>query len=109
MLLAISEGHVQGRGLILIAVVLFLIVIYYILKVKNTFASIPRLQKPWVVLVGGVALLFLGVILIAVKDVLGITFGYLEDFDDGVIAVSAVFILVAMYMMHRAWTVRESE
>lgn len=109
LVLVTATRPFPGRLLILAAVVVFILVIVYILKIKNTFASIPRLEKPWIVLEGGVGLLFLGVLMIAIKDVMGISFGYFDELDDGIIAVSAVFILVAMVMMKRAWTVSARE
>ncbi len=109
LLTLILQRHIEGRILILVAVLLFLVAIYYVGKVKNTFSSIPRLEKPWTVLVVGVILFFVGVLLISVSDVLGINFGYFEDMNDAVLAVAGVFILVAMYMMKKAWTVNESE
>ena len=105
----LTTGPIHGRFIILGAVVLFILVIWYILKVKNTFAHIPRLAKPWIVLEGGVALLFLGVVLIAVKDVLNVSFGFFEEIDDSIIAASALFIFAAMVMMKKAWTVTEME
>lgn len=105
----VSERPVVGRFMIVGAVALFVVAIFYIFRIKNTFSSIPRLEKPWIVLEGGVALLFLGVLMIAFKDLLGITFVYFEELDDSLIAVSAFFILAAMIMMKRAWTVSEGE
>ncbi|MGA2971711.1 MAG: hypothetical protein ABSE39_03690 [Candidatus Bathyarchaeia archaeon] len=106
----LTTSPFHGHGLIILAaVVLFVLVIWYVLKVKNTFAHIPRLEKPWVVLEGGVVLLFLGIVLIALKDVMNVSFGYLEDIDDGIIAASALFIFAAMVMLKKAWTVNEIE
>ena len=108
--LPVLVAGLHGHGLIILgAVVLFVLVIWYVFKVKNTFAHIPRLEKPWIVLEGGVALLFLGIVLIAIKDVMGVSFGLFEDVDDTIIAASALFIFAAMVLMKRAWTVNEIE
>lgn len=109
IVLTTASRPFAGRFLILAAVVLFIAVIVYIFRIKNAFSSLPRLEKPWLVLEGGVALLFLGVVIIAMKDVMEISLGYLEDFDDGIIAFSAIVILASMIMMKRAWTVTERE
>jgi hypothetical protein len=107
--LGFQQGPLMGMLLIGAAEVLFVLAIIYVFMMRNTFASIPRLEKPWIVLEGGVTLLFLGVLLIFVRDAIGVSFSHLEEFGDGVIAVSAVFILIAMVLMKRAWTVREHE
>lgn len=107
---ALVGGHpLVGRFLIIGAVALFILALVYIFRIKNAFASIPRLERPWIVLEGGVALLFLGVFLIAVKDLLGLSIAYLDELVDALIAISALFILAAMFMMKRAWTVGEGE
>ncbi len=109
MVLAEFGRYLFGSISIAAAEILFILVIIYIFKMRNTFSSLPRLEKPWMVLEGGVALLFLGVLLIAVKDVMGVSMGHMEEFDDGIIAISAVFILASLMMMKRAWTVTERE
>jgi hypothetical protein len=101
-------------GMILIATaeLVFILAFVYIFKVRNTFASIPRLEKPWIVLEGGVALLFIGVLLNAIRDAMsigGIQPGFSGEFAEAIITVSAIFILAAMVMMKRAWTVTERE
>jgi hypothetical protein len=104
-LLPITSSFVLGSVVVAVAELLFLVIIVQVWRMRNTFASLPRLEKPWIVLEGGVTLLFLGLFLLGIRNALGSSTEHLEEFYNGIILVSAVFILVAMVMMKRAWTV----
>jgi len=103
--LPITGSFIYGSVVVAVAELLFVVIIVQVWRMRNTFASLPRLEKPWIVLEGGVTLLFLGLLLLGIRNVIGSSTAHLEEFYNGIILVSAVFILVAMVMMKRAWTI----
>jgi hypothetical protein len=94
-----------GTILVGVAAIVFVLVIFFTLRVRKTFAGIPRLSRPWTVLEIGVILLFAGVFYNAFLDLTGLSFGGLDASADAFVAVAAIFILAGMIMMKRAWTV----
>jgi hypothetical protein len=83
--------------------------IYYISRVKNLFAAVPRLERPWLLLEAGICLLFLDVVLTMFGSLVGIPPGTADVFRKVFLVASAGSILVGMVLMKRAWTIPSSE
>jgi CBS domain containing-hemolysin-like protein len=84
------------------------IAIYYIIRVKNAFASLPRLERPWLLLELGVASLFVAALAISLSE-LSPSFGFSHLIQVVAAVLSAFFILTAMVTMKQAWTIREGD
>lgn len=94
-------------GIISLGLILPATAIYYISKVKSLFAAVPRLEKPWLLLLGGVGFLFLAMLLILLKGFVSIP-GW-DAIYSVVLVLTAFFILASMVMMKRVWTITGSE
>jgi hypothetical protein len=84
------------------------IAIYYIIRVKNSFASLPRLERPWLLLELGVASLFVAALVIPLSE-LSPSFGFSHLIQIIAAVLSAFFILTAMVTMKQAWTIKEGD
>ena len=84
------------------------IAIYYITRVKKSFASLPRLERPWLLLELGVASLFAAALTIPLSE-LSPSFSYSHLIQIVAAVLSAFFILTAMVTMKQAWTIKEGD
>ncbi len=91
------------------AFAILLLVMYYISKIKNTFAGVPQLARPWVMLQVGVASLLLTLVLDVSKEVFGSSSALWDQIGEIVLFVSTIFFLLGTMMMKRAWTIPPSE
>lgn len=84
------------------------IAIYHIIRVKNSFAALPRLERPWLLLELGVASLLLAALMIPLSE-LTPSFGFSHLLRIVAAVSAAFFILTAMVTMKQAWTIREND
>jgi hypothetical protein len=103
------SGLTSGFLLGIVSIGLFLpaAAIYYISRVKSLFAAVPRLQRPWFLLLAGVASLFLAALLIFLRG-----FASIPSWDaiySMVMVLTGFFILASMVLMKQVWTVAEPE
>jgi hypothetical protein len=94
-------------GLIVLGLIFPAAAMYYISRVRSLFAAIPRLERPWILLLAGVASLFLATLLILLRG-----FATIPSWDaiySVVLVVAAFFILASMVFMKRVWTIAGSE
>jgi hypothetical protein len=84
------------------------VAIYYIIRVKNTFAALPRLERPWLLLGLGVASLFVAASTIPIGE-LSLSVEFLHLIQIVAVVLAAFFILTAMVTMKQAWTITESD
>lgn len=84
------------------------VAIYYIIRVKNGFAALPRLERPWLLLGLGVASLFVAASTIPIGG-LSLSVGILHLIQIAAVVSAAFFILTAMVTMKQAWTIKEGD
>ena len=95
-------------GIAAIGLVCSSIAIYYITRVKNAFAALPRLERPWLLLELGVACLIVAALTIPVGGLLSPS-GFLHLLQTVAVVSAAFFILTAMVTMKQAWTIKETD
>lgn len=83
--------------------------VYYITKVRSLFAAVPRLERPWFLLLGGVACLFIALLLLVIKSVLVISIPSVDAVQYLFVVLTGAFILAAMVLMKRVWTIPSGE
>ncbi|MGD0177564.1 MAG: hypothetical protein ABSA50_11930 [Candidatus Bathyarchaeia archaeon] len=77
------------------------VAVYYVSRVKRLFASVPKLDKPWILLGAGVGVLFVSVLLVALREVAAISTSVADPLFDVILAVCAFFVMSAMILMKR--------
>lgn len=95
-------------GIATVALVCSAVAIYYITRVKNIFAALPRLERPWLLLELGVAFLIVAALTIPGSEVFS-SIGILHLIQIAAVVSAAFFILTAMVTMKQAWTIKESD
>ena len=83
------------------------VAIYYITVLKNGFAGLQRLQRPWLLLDCGVASLIVAALTVPWPGVSTTVVVHLVQIV--AVVVAAFFVLTAMVLMKRAWTIREGD
>jgi hypothetical protein len=86
-----------------------ILTLFYINRIKSVFSHVSRLERPWVLLEVGVALLFASLLTTATSDGLGLANGLLRPAGNLLLILAAFFILWAMVTMKRVWTISESD
>jgi len=95
-------------GIAALCVVFSAVAIYYITALKNGFAGLRRLERPWVALECGVAALIVGTLTIPWLGT-SPSLGILHLVQIVAVVVAAFFILAAMVMVKQAWTIGEGD
>jgi len=75
--------------------------VYYVSRVKRLFATVPNLDKPWVLLGGGVGALFVSVLLLLLSDMLGISAGIVDPLFSVTLTICAFLVMSSMILMKR--------
>jgi len=83
--------------------------LFYISRIKNVFSAVSRLERPWLLLEVGVALLLASLLATAIGDGLGLAYSLLRPAGNLLLVLAAFFILWAMVTMKRVWTISESD
>ena len=94
-------------GIAAVGLVFSAVAIYYITVLKNVFAGLRRLERPWLVLEFGVASLIVAAL--TVPWPVSTSVGLLHLVQIVAVVVAAFFVLTAMVMMKQAWTIREGD
>jgi hypothetical protein len=76
--------------------------IYYISRVKRLFASVPMLDRPWILLGAGVGSLLVSLLLESLSDFAGISASTSDSLFTAILAICAFFVMSAMVLMKRA-------
>ena len=84
------------------------VAIFYIARLKNGFAGLRRLERPWLVLEWGVASLIVAALTVPWPGVTT-SFGLLHLVQIVGVVLAAFFILTAMVLMKQAWTIGEDD
>jgi len=95
-------------GIAAVGVAFSAVAIYYITVLKNGFAALRRLERPWLVLECGVASLIVAALTVLWPGV-STSVDVLHLVQIVAVVVAAFFILTAMVMMKQAWTIREGD
>ena len=95
-------------GIAGLGVVFSVIAAYYIARVRNAFAALPRLERPWVLLELGVASLIVAALTIPMSE-LSFSIAILHLIQNVAVVSAAFFILTAMVTMKQAWTIKETD
>ena len=86
-------------GVILLGFVFPAVGVYYVSRVKRLFATVPHLGKPWVLLGGGVGMLFVSVLLLMLRDVTGISAGIVDPVLSATLTICAFLVASSMFLM----------
>lgn len=84
------------------------VAIYYITLLKNGFAALPRLERPWLLLELGVASLIVAALTVPWPG-LSTSIAILHLVQIVAVVIAAFFILTAMVVMKQAWTINEGD
>jgi len=96
-------------GLAVLGFLFLILALFYASRIKKVFASISRLERPWLLLEIGIVCLFTS-LLVRVIDSLGLTnSNWLRPVGNLFLVIAAFFILYAMVTMKRAWTITRSD
>jgi len=88
-------------GVIFLGLVFPAVGVYYVSKVKRLFASVPHLDKPWLLLGAGLGVLFVSVLLLLLRDVSGLSESIIDPIFDATLATCAFLVMSSMHLMKR--------
>jgi hypothetical protein len=88
-------------GFIFLGLVFPAVGVYYVSRVKRLFATVPHLDKPWVLLAGGVGALFVSVLLLSIRDVNGVSAGIVDPLFSVTLTICAFLVMSSMILMKR--------
>jgi hypothetical protein len=88
-------------GMLALGLVFPTAAVYYVSRVKKLFATVPRLDKPWMLLGAGVGALFISVLFVALRDVVGMSTSIVDPLFDVILVICAFLIMSAMILMKR--------
>ena len=83
------------------------IALYFVVRVKQAFSALPRLERPWILLGLGVLSLLVAALTVPLNEFSSPLASYFIQVVAAVFA--AFFILAAMATMKHAWTIEEGE
>ena len=95
-------------GIAAVSLAFSAVAIYHITVLRNGFAGLRRLERPWLVLECGVASLIVAALTIPWPSA-STSIDLLHLVQVVTVVVAAFFILTAMAMMKQAWTIREGD
>lgn len=95
-------------GIALVGVAFSAVAIYYITVLKNGFAGLRRLERPWLLLECGVVSLIVAALTVPWAGV-STSLSLLHLIQIVAIVLAAFFVLTAMAMMKQAWTITEGD
>jgi len=98
-----------GLGIILVGLVFPAAAVYYISRVKRLFASVPGLNRPWVILGAGVGSIFVSVLLVALRDIAGMNASIADSIFDALLVVCCFVVMSAIVLMKRVMTSESDE
>jgi hypothetical protein len=75
--------------------------IYYISRVKRLFASVPRLDRPWILLGAGVGTLLVSLLLESIGDLTGVSPATTDSAFTALLAICAFLVMLSMFLMKR--------
>jgi hypothetical protein len=97
---AVMAGGV-AFGVIFLGLVFPAVGVYYVSRVKRLFATVPYLDKPWVLLGAGVGALFVSVLFVLLRDVIGISAEIVDPLFGVTLTICAFLVMSSMILMKR--------
>lgn len=97
---SVSAGGIS-LGVFVLGLVFPAAGIYYISRVKRLFATVPMLDKPWILLGAGVGALFVSLLIEALRDVTGMSANTADSLFVATLALCSFFVMSAMILMKR--------
>jgi len=97
---SVMAGGVAS-GVIFLGLVFPAIGVYYVSRVKRLFATVPHLDKPWILLGAGVGALFVSVLLLLLRDVSGFSAEILDPLFSVTLTTCALLVMLSMLLMKR--------
>ena len=88
-------------GFIFLGLIFPAVGVYYVSRVKQLFATVPHLDKPWVLLGGGVGTLFVSVLLLSLREINGISAGIVDPLFSVTLTICAFLVMSSMILMKR--------
>jgi len=98
-----------GFGILLLGLVFPAAAVYYISRVKDLFATVPGLKRPWILLQAGVISLFIAILLVCIRITVGAPPSSLGIIQYMVVVLTGFFFLAAMLLMKRVWLVAPND
>jgi len=90
-----------GLGVIFLGLVFPAVGVYYVSKVKRLFASVPHLDKPWLLLGAGLGVLFVSVLLLLLRYMGGVSSAAIDPLLDLTLTICAFLVMSSMFLMKR--------
>ena len=94
-------GQSIAVGLVGLGLVFPAVAVYYVSRVKRLFDTVPNLGKPWILLGAGVGSLFISVMLVALREIGGMSTNVVDPIFDSILAACAFFVMSALILMKR--------
>lgn len=88
-------------GVIFLGLVFPAVGVYYVSRVKRLFASVPHLDRPWVLLGAAVGAIFVSVLLLLFRDVTGVSAEIVDPLFGVTVTVCAFLVMSSMLLMKR--------
>jgi len=88
-------------GFLFLGLVFPAVGVYYVSRVKRLFATVPHLDKPWVLLGSGLGVLFVSVLILSLRDVAGISVELVEQLFSATLTICAFLVMASMILMKR--------
>ncbi len=85
-----------------------LIAINFVIRVKNAFSALPRLERPWVLLALGISSLLVAALTVPLMEFYP-SFAFTRFIQIVATVSAAFFILASMVMLKQAWTIGEGD
>ena len=90
-----------GFGFLFLGLVFPAVGVYYVSRVKRLFATVPHLDKPWLLLGGAVGALFVSVLLLSFREITGISAGIVDSLFSVTLTICAFLVMASMILMKR--------
>ena len=88
-------------GLVALGLVFPGVAVYYVTRVKQLFATVPKLDKPWILLGACLGSIFVSVLLVALREFAGVSPNIIDPFFDGAVSFSSISVMSAVILMKR--------
>ena len=98
-----------GFGILVLGLVFPAAAAYYISRVKDLFATVPGLKRPWTLLQAGVVSLFIAILLVGIRSTVRAPPSSLDIIRYVVVVLTGFFFLAAMVLMKRVWLVAPND
>jgi hypothetical protein len=88
-------------GFLFLGLVFPTVGVYYVSKVKRLFATVPHLDKPWMLLGAGLGVLFVSVLILSLRDLGGISVELFDPLFSATLTICAFLVMASMILMKR--------